>query len=133
MASYCWRAALAWSCAVAFFFSSRRRHTRCYRDWSSDVCSSDLLTACVVPSPGPTPTPAELWRELRRTLPEYMVPGAIVLLAAMPLTPNGKLDRRALPDPVDLAEQRTGFHVPPQNPLQQMIAAIWEELLGIRN
>src|SRR5207245_7507113 len=29
----------------AFFFSSRRRHTRCYRDWSSDVCSSDLLTA----------------------------------------------------------------------------------------
>src|SRR5207245_3542152 len=31
------------SCSFSFFFSSRRRHTRCYRDWSSDVCSSDLL------------------------------------------------------------------------------------------
>ena len=98
-----------------------------------DNAETRRLSAYVVPSPGRTPTPAELWQELRRTLPEYMVPGAIVLLAAMPLTPNGKLDRRALPDPVDLAEQRTGFHVPPQNPLQQMIAAIWEELLGIRN
>jgi len=86
-----------------------------------------------VPSPGEPPTPADLWRDLRRTLPEYMLPGGIVLLDAMPLTPNGKLDRRALPDPLDLAEQRTGFHVPPQNPLQQMIAAIWEGLLGVRN
>ena len=98
-----------------------------------DTAETRRLTAYVVPSAGGTPTPAELWRELRRGLPEYMLPGAIVLLAALPLTPNGKLDRRALPDPIDLAEQRTGFHMPPQNPLQQMIAAIWEELLGIRD
>src|SRR5205814_5976750 len=37
--------------AVFFFFSSRRRHTRCLSDWSSDVCSSDLLTAVVLPAP----------------------------------------------------------------------------------
>src|SRR6266542_2379811 len=35
-------------CSVIFFFSSRRRHTRCYRDWSSDVCSSDLLAVAQV-------------------------------------------------------------------------------------
>src|SRR5690349_21993014 len=40
-----------------FFFSSRRRHTRSLRDWSSDVCSSDLQTAAPSPSPGPAPAP----------------------------------------------------------------------------
>jgi amino acid adenylation domain-containing protein len=98
-----------------------------------DTAETRRLSAYVVQAPGRTPTPAELWSDLRGTLPEYMLPAGIVLLDAMPLTPNGKLDLRALPDPVDLAEQRTGFHMPPQNPLQQMIATIWEELLGLRN
>src|SRR5687768_18149536 len=46
---------------IFFFFSSRRRHTRCSRDWSSDVCSSDLA------SPAPPPPGARWWRRGRRS------------------------------------------------------------------
>ena len=91
------------------------------------------LTAYIVAAPGAQPTPADLWARLRETLPDYMSPAAIVMLLTMPLTPNGKVDRRALPAPDDLAQQRTGWHVPPQDPLDHMVAAIWEELLGVRN
>src|SRR2546422_7028831 len=42
---------------MAFFFSSRRRHTRCSRDWSSDVCSSDLMTVDATPPPSPAQPP----------------------------------------------------------------------------
>src|SRR5207245_8261440 len=72
-------------CLVFFFFSSRRRHTRCYRDWSSDVCSSDLslvtvLTATVplvvraqTGAPVPPPTaPARQHRQRRERHPELM-------------------------------------------------------------
>src|SRR5207245_5617858 len=45
-----WLRARAWASCSSFFFSSRRRHTRCYRDWSSDVCSSDLLSLIHPPS-----------------------------------------------------------------------------------
>jgi aryl carrier-like protein len=62
-----------------------------------------------------------------------MIPAGIVTLAALPLTPNGKVDRRALPDPVDLVEQRKGFHVPPRDPLEFAIASIWRDLLGLAN
>src|SRR2546422_168042 len=45
-------------CLFFFFFSSRRRHTRCSRDWSSDVCSSDLVLKRLL---GPAPTPRSVW------------------------------------------------------------------------
>ncbi len=83
------------------------------------------LTAYVVPAKDAQAEPADLWRDLRRSLPEYMIPAGIVMLAALPLTPNGKIDRPALPDPVDLVEQRKGFHVPPRDPLEFAIASIW--------
>ena len=60
-------------------------------------------------------------------LPEYMVPAQLMCLEAMPLSPSGKLDRRALPEPV----WQTREHVEPQTPLQQQIAAIWREVLGL--
>jgi len=91
------------------------------------------LTAYVVPAKDAQAEPADLWRDLRRSLPEYMIPAGIVMLAALPLTPNGKIDRRALPDPVDLVEQRKGFHVPPRDPLEFAIASIWRDLLGLAN
>ena len=96
-----------------------------------DTSDTRRLTAYVVPAKGAEPTPAELWRDLRRLLPDYMVPAGIVLLPALPLTPNGKVDRRALPDPADLVLERKGFHVPPGDPLEYAIAAIWRELLGL--
>src|SRR4029453_15858671 len=91
------------------------------------------LTAYVVPVKDAQPLPADRWRDLRRSLPEYMIPAGIVMLAALPLTPNGKTARRALPDPVDLVEQRKGFHVPPRDPLEFAIASIWRDLLGLAN
>jgi amino acid adenylation domain-containing protein len=98
-----------------------------------DTSDTRQLTAYVVVAAGMQPTPSELWAQLRQTLPDYMAPAAMVMLVAMPLTPNGKIDRRALPAPGDLAQQRTGWHVPPQDPLDHMVAAIWEELLGVRD
>ena len=64
---------------------------------------------------------------LAAELPEYMVPAQVMHLDAMPLSPSGKLDRRALPEPV----WHTREHVEPATPLQQQIAAIWREVLGV--
>jgi amino acid adenylation domain-containing protein len=63
-------------------------------------------------------------------LPEYMVPSAYVRLEAMPLTPNGKLDRRALPDPEGGAYVRREYEAP-QGEVEAALARIWAELLGI--
>ncbi|MCF5690537.1 amino acid adenylation domain-containing protein [Pseudomonas sp. PA-1-2A] len=64
---------------------------------------------------------------LAAELPEYMVPALLMRLDAMPLSPSGKLDRRALPEPV----WQTREHVEPHTPLQLQIAAIWREVLGL--
>ncbi|HEX2090828.1 MAG TPA: phosphopantetheine-binding protein, partial [Longimicrobiaceae bacterium] len=64
---------------------------------------------------------------LREHLPEYMLPGAFVLLDALPLTPNGKLDRRALPEPDRTDEEEA--YVAPRTPLEEVLAALWAELL----
>ncbi|HEX6911067.1 MAG TPA: phosphopantetheine-binding protein, partial [Longimicrobium sp.] len=72
--------------------------------------------------------PAALREHLRRTLPEYMVPDAFVLLPCMPHTPTGKLDRRALPAP----QARGGAvaHAPADD-LEARLVALWRELLGV--
>ncbi|MEA2694434.1 MAG: hypothetical protein QOJ16_3821, partial [Acidobacteriota bacterium] len=61
-------------------------------------------------------------------LPAYLVPSSFVVLPALPLTPNGKLDRRALPAPEWESE---GAYVPPETPFEEVLAAIWAELLGL--
>jgi amino acid adenylation domain-containing protein len=67
--------------------------------------------------------------ELRNRLPGYMVPGHLILLTAMPLSPNGKLDRKALPLP-DLQQIHTQFRVP-QTPLETALAELWQEALHV--
>ncbi|HXQ69968.1 MAG TPA: amino acid adenylation domain-containing protein [Pyrinomonadaceae bacterium] len=67
---------------------------------------------------------------LRERLPEYMVPGSFVRLEAMPLTANGKVDRRALPDP-DVRGTPEEIYVAPQTELEQSLAAIWQEVLKL--
>ncbi|MEV4224414.1 amino acid adenylation domain-containing protein [Nonomuraea sp. NPDC049725] len=64
-------------------------------------------------------------RWLRERLPDYMVPGHLSILAAMPLTANGKIDRRALPE-IRPAEVRL-----PQDPVARRVAAVWAEVIGV--
>src|SRR5436305_2438349 len=70
-------------------------------------------------------------RSLLSRLPEFMVPAAFVTLEALPLSPNGKLDRRALPAPEPGAES-AGF-VPPEGPVESALAEIWAGVLGVEN
>jgi amino acid adenylation domain-containing protein len=72
---------------------------------------------------------AALRAHLRRMLPEHMVPGAFVGLDALPLTPAGKVDRRALPAPA--APEGEGRSLKPATEAEARVAAVWRELLGI--
>ncbi|MDT9002482.1 amino acid adenylation domain-containing protein, partial [Paucibacter sp. APW11] len=74
---------------------------------------------------------AKLRAELGRGLPEYMVPAAFVRLEAFPLTPNGKLDRKALPEP-DVSAVAARAYEAPQGEVEQTLAAIWGELLKLQ-
>jgi amino acid adenylation domain-containing protein len=71
---------------------------------------------------------ADLRAWLAEQLPEYMIPAAFVTLAALPLSPNGKLDVRALPEPAAAPEKEKAEL--PRTPLEQEIAALWAEVLG---
>lgn len=90
------------------------------------------LIAYFVPASDHTVTTTELRRHFRTKLPEYMIPQHIMSLDAVPLTPNGKVDRRALPA---LQEDRRmeETYVPPRNQVEKIIARIWEELLHVKN
>ncbi len=72
----------------------------------------------------------DLQRRLKQRLPDYMIPSAFIHLAAMPLTPNGKLDRRALPAPESDRTQTKEF-VAPRNQTEELLAAIIADVLGI--
>nr|AGZ05275.1 McyA [Nostoc sp. 152] len=68
---------------------------------------------------------------LETRLPEYMMPNAFVMLDAIPLTANGKIDRRALPSPEQIRLELTDTFVAPCNPIEEILALIWAEVLGI--
>jgi amino acid adenylation domain-containing protein len=91
------------------------------------------LVGYVVPSLGATPTAVELRDYLRAKLPDYMVPSHFLFLDSLPLTATGKLDRRHLPKP-DLSRAKSEQTLmAPRSPLEQNIAAIWSEVLGLEN
>jgi amino acid adenylation domain-containing protein len=76
------------------------------------------------------PASSELRSYLRERLPEYMVPQAFVSLPALPLTANGKIDRRAL-QAVKFEVENRLLHVPPRNEVERVITDIWQDALGI--
>ncbi|MFD9885795.1 amino acid adenylation domain-containing protein, partial [Streptomyces alboflavus] len=87
------------------------------------------LVGYVVPAPGARVEPEAVRRTLARTLPDYLVPAVVVGLDALPLNPNGKLDRDRLPDP-DPAGTTTR-HVAPRTPTERTLAGIWADVLHV--
>ncbi|HEY4589269.1 MAG TPA: condensation domain-containing protein, partial [Thermoanaerobaculia bacterium] len=95
-----------------------------------ETADGKALIAYGVPREG-ADLPADLREHLRAVLPEPMLPARLIPLPALPLTPNGKLDRRALArEP--LPEEAAGEDLtPPRTPLEERLAAIWREVLGV--
>ncbi len=94
-----------------------------------DAAGHHRLLGYAVPRAGLVLDPRPLRERLAKRLPEYMVPSAVVVLDHWPRTPNGKLDRKALPDPE--RPDRDGDYVPPATTTEELLAAIWREVLGI--
>ncbi|MCA1566170.1 MAG: phosphopantetheine-binding protein, partial [Acidobacteria bacterium] len=90
------------------------------------------LVAYVVAEAGAETTVAELRDYLRERVPAYMVPSSIMLIDTLKLTPNGKIDQRALPDPDEARPAARNAFVAPRNLTELHIAEIWEEVLNIR-
>ena len=96
------------------------------------------LAAYVVPSREQAPTGSELRSYLKQKLPNYMVPSAFVLLEAMPKTPNGKVDRRAMPAPKPADYTEPNEYVAPTDELENNLVRIWcavlsKEKIGTRD
>ncbi|MEU1010710.1 amino acid adenylation domain-containing protein [Streptomyces sp. NPDC005890] len=88
------------------------------------------LTGYVVLEPGHGPLDVTALREqLRRRVPDYLVPGAWVELPALPLTANGKIDRAALPEPA--GPSATSAYTAPRTPAERAVAEVWGEVLGV--
>ncbi|MEH2261609.1 amino acid adenylation domain-containing protein [Nostoc sp.] len=95
-----------------------------------DTPGNKRLVAYVVAHQDYPPTISELRQFLKAKLPEYMVPNAFVMLESLPLTPSGKVDRRALPIP-DLYNEITDKYVAPRTPIEELVAQIWAQVLKI--
>ncbi len=94
-----------------------------------DIPGENRLVAYVVPQKKVTLTTGELRQFLANKLPGYMIPNAFVILESLPLTPNDKVDYRALPAP-DL-QSSTDQYVAPRTPTEEMLAQIWAQLLKL--
>ena len=92
--------------------------------------SKQLVAYCERRSAGKELSIAELKAKLRQTLPDYMVPSAIVMVDILPLNPNGKVDKKALPEPTAEHFVANEF-VAPRNSTEQALVEIWQEVLEL--
>ncbi|SDX08991.1 non-ribosomal peptide synthase domain TIGR01720/amino acid adenylation domain-containing protein [Marininema mesophilum] len=74
---------------------------------------------------------AEWKAHLKEQLPSYMMPASFVVMKAFPLTPNGKIDRKALPTPD--TRQGGDQYIAPRTPLEELVVSVWEQVLGLEN
>ncbi len=89
------------------------------------------LIAYIVWQPGKADSTEQIKMRLSEQLPDYMVPSAFVALEAIPLTPNGKVDRRALPEAMIMDDYETKERVSARTTTEARLSRIWEELLGV--
>jgi acyl carrier protein len=92
--------------------------------------SQKQLVAYFIPRRQPGPAFRELSGFLRARLPDYMLPAAFVACDAWPLTPNGKVDRSALPAPDDSTHCASRPFAAPRNPVEESVAKVWSEVLA---
>lgn len=96
-----------------------------------DMAGDPRLAAYVTAREGQAVDIAELRHALASRLPAYMVPTVFTILGEFPLTPNRKVDRRALPAPDSYANSQ-GAYAPPRTEMESVVAGIWQDLLGIK-
>jgi acyl carrier protein len=96
-----------------------------------DMPGDTRLVAYIVPDQAPPPTSSALRSFLQQKLPKYMLPSAFVLLETLPATPNGKVDRQALPVPDQARPELERTFIPPRTPLELLLAEIWQAVLGV--
>jgi amino acid adenylation domain-containing protein len=96
-----------------------------------DSPERERLVAYIVYRAGQELTTSDMREHLRASLPDYMIPSMFVTIDAVPWTPNGKIDRRALPDPFRQGSQASSAYVAPSSGAEQMIAGIWTEALAV--
>ncbi|MUG94288.1 amino acid adenylation domain-containing protein [Scytonema sp. UIC 10036] len=88
------------------------------------------LVAYIAPQPQVTLTISQVRNFLKEKLPEYMVPSAIVILEFLPLSPNGKVDRLALPAP-DISREFSDQYIAPRTPVEEILSLIWTQVLKV--
>jgi len=96
-----------------------------------DHLDSQRLVAYLVPNGQPPPGVTTLRRLLAETLPDYMIPSAFVFLDALPLNPNGKVDRQALRPPGTARPNLDNPFVPSRTPVEERLLEIWAEVLNL--
>jgi amino acid adenylation domain-containing protein len=89
------------------------------------------LIAYFTTSANPAPPTTDLRSFLNQRLPQHMIPSIFISLETMPLAPNGKLDRRALPDPDTSRHRSAAPYVAPRAAVEERVAAVWAEVLGV--
>ena len=89
------------------------------------------LIAYIVPEEGVEPVPLEMLTFLQERLPSYMLPSLFVTIKEIPLTPNGKVDRRALPEPEQIDMSSATEFIAPRTATEEQVAEIWREILEI--
>ncbi len=97
---------------------------------AADGCESRLV-AYVVAQEQAEVSVAELRSKLEQSLPPYMVPSIFMMLERLPLTPSGKVDRRALPVPDQKRPELAQVYIAPRSELERAIVKVWQEVLGV--
>ncbi|MBC1236343.1 MULTISPECIES: non-ribosomal peptide synthetase [Nostoc] len=90
------------------------------------------LIAYIIPKQKQTPSVSNMHRFVREKLPEYMMPSAFVILKVLPLMPNGKVNRSALPEPDGYRPELEATYQPPQTEIEEAITIIWQEALNVQ-
>jgi acyl carrier protein len=96
-----------------------------------DIPGDQRIVAYLIGTPGDSFTGSPLRTWLGERLPQFMIPSAFILLDTFPMTPNGKVDRRALPAPKDHGQMPAATFVSPRAGAESAVADIWREILRV--